>query len=304
MRALIEGEAHEEKDEEDDDYKDDDEINELIARGDSDLQIFREIDAKSKRKGLMEAHELPSMFIGVLEEEQRQAKGGMQREDAAPSIRSSQLKQVAYDETISDDAWLRRLEKGTRQQTRTPALKLRLSAPSTTKSIDTTTTTEQVSEGAGSNFTPDSRVKPHHYAHVLNVIESLTDKQSGRYRAELFAELPSSVDYPDYYDLITSPISLAEIHSKAYSCLEELLADISLMTANAMKYNLEGSLVYEDAMQIRLAAEKAIGNIKRKLDNDEDVDAVEDLSENEGEEMDANYDEGDDFVEEDEMSDE
>ena len=274
LRALIEGEAHEEKDSEDDDYKDDDEINELIARGDSELQLFRDIDAKSQRKRLIEAHELPNVFVENLEEEQQQQQAkGLQREDSTPSVRSSRLKQVAYNETISDDAWLRKLEKETREtKSTTPSLKLRLSVPSTTASTTTTNPTFE----SKSNFSPDSRVQPHHYAHVLTVIESLADQQSGRYRAELFAELPSPTDYPDYYDLITSPISLAEVHSKSYSCLEEMLADISLMTDNAMKYNLEGSLVYEDAMQIRLAAERAITHIKRKLDSNEDISAVED----------------------------
>ena len=314
LRALIEGEAHEERGEsEDDDYKEDDEINELIARGDPELQLFRDIDAKGKRRRLIEAHELPTIFLENLEEEQRQQQlRGLQREDSTPSVRSSRLKQVAYDETISDDAWLRRLEKETRQtKSTTPSLKLRLSVPSTSTTTTTTSTRKRVSGGITSGFPPDPRIQPHHYAHVLSVIESMTDKQSGRYRAELFAELPSPADYPDYYDLIASPISLAEIHSKAYSSLEELLADISLMASNAMTYNLEGSLVYEDAMQIRLVGERTIAGIKRKLDTNEDVSAVEEDGDSSGEveggmdeDMSNKYEEEDEFMDEDEVSDE
>jgi len=31
---------------------------------------------------------------------------------------------------------------------------------------------------------------------------------SGRSRADIFAELPSRIDYPDYYDMITNPVAL------------------------------------------------------------------------------------------------
>ncbi|KPV73767.1 uncharacterized protein RHOBADRAFT_48765 [Rhodotorula graminis WP1] len=72
---------------------------------------------------------------------------------------------------------------------------------------------------------------------------------------QLFNELPSKRDYPDYYLLITHPISLKEIKKKVnngtYPNTDAFATDIHQMLNNAMTYNEEGSVVYEDARMLR-----------------------------------------------------
>lgn len=67
--------------------------------------------------------------------------------------------------------------------------------------------------------------------------------------------LPDPVDYSDYYLLIKKPIAMDMIshrlHSTFYKDIGDFVADFLLMFDNAMKYNQEGSQVYNDALSLK-----------------------------------------------------
>jgi hypothetical protein len=69
-------------------------------------------------------------------------------------------------------------------------------------------------------------------------------------------DLPSALDYPDYYQYIKHPISLNHIKSKLdsprdpYLSLDKLLSNLKLVFKNAKKYNLEYSVIYKDAQAL------------------------------------------------------
>ncbi|KAF1799619.1 hypothetical protein FB192DRAFT_1387647 [Mucor lusitanicus] len=71
----------------------------------------------------------------------------------------------------------------------------------------------------------------------------------------IFMELPSKDEYPDYYQIIKTPIALenikAKIDAREYRQVAQFKADIDQMAANAKKYNVKGSQVYEDAVKIQ-----------------------------------------------------
>ncbi|KAG8184625.1 hypothetical protein JTE90_022674 [Oedothorax gibbosus] len=73
----------------------------------------------------------------------------------------------------------------------------------------------------------------------------------GRRLISVFMEKPSKKDYPDYYEIITSPIDMktidANIKTEQYSSEESVIADFRLMFANCKHYNEEGSQIYQDA---------------------------------------------------------
>ncbi|PLW50173.1 hypothetical protein PCANC_05558 [Puccinia coronata f. sp. avenae] len=75
----------------------------------------------------------------------------------------------------------------------------------------------------------------------------------GRLRSVAFMDLPSAVDYPDYYQFIKHPIALNLIKSKLdsprdpYLSMDKLLSDLKLVFQNAKKYNVEYSGIYKDA---------------------------------------------------------
>jgi ATP-dependent helicase STH1/SNF2 len=79
--------------------------------------------------------------------------------------------------------------------------------------------------------------------------------ESGRYRCELFKELPDRDDYPDYYMHIQNPIAISQIRKRVggsyYRSISQFKDDWHLMFNNARTYNQEGSIVYEDANQMQ-----------------------------------------------------
>lgn len=79
-------------------------------------------------------------------------------------------------------------------------------------------------------------------------------KVEGRSIIELFTEIPDANMYPDYRDVVQSPISLAEIGKRVkkggYANDQALLDDLELMAENAKAYNGEESPVYDDAVDV------------------------------------------------------
>ncbi|KAG0342498.1 hypothetical protein BG000_004215 [Podila horticola] len=92
--------------------------------------------------------------------------------------------------------------------------------------------------------------------------------EHGRLVSELFWELPSREDYPDYYQEIARPMALDGIKQKIdgheYKTLQDFEDDFDLMFANAKQYNTEGSGVYLDAEELQEHFWKTIGKEKVK----------------------------------------
>lgn len=89
---------------------------------------------------------------------------------------------------------------------------------------------------------------------LLNaVMSSHTD--DNRQLSLMFEILPSKIDYPDYYDIVTEPIDLKtisqKIQNKEYSTLNDLEKDLLLMIRNAKLYNAPGSQIYKDANTLK-----------------------------------------------------
>ena len=80
-------------------------------------------------------------------------------------------------------------------------------------------------------------------------------KDGRRTRSALFSKLPSKRDYPDYYELITTPIDLQTIKMRVksgttYRTWVAFRADMGLMFGNAKLYNSEDSEIYVDAEEL------------------------------------------------------
>ncbi|KAK9474489.1 Bromodomain-containing protein, partial [Dipodascopsis tothii] len=90
-------------------------------------------------------------------------------------------------------------------------------------------------------------------AAIVRAVTELKD-EDGRLVHKEFVRLPSRKLYPDYYQTIAEPISLAEIREKIkrqkYEDVAAAAADFALMCTNAKTYNQEESLVYIDAEAI------------------------------------------------------
>jgi len=84
---------------------------------------------------------------------------------------------------------------------------------------------------------------------ILDALEGLKDGQ-GRQIAELFIDLPDRVEYQDYYQLISNPISFSEMRQKNYLGARQFISDIVQLVNNAQTYNLPNSIIYNDSRTI------------------------------------------------------
>jgi len=85
---------------------------------------------------------------------------------------------------------------------------------------------------------------------IWHTVRSATDEH-GRVLSALFMDLPLAEDYPDYYDVIKDPISLAQIKSPKFTNKEDFKSVFLSIFSNAQVYNEVGSQVYDDAEVLR-----------------------------------------------------
>ncbi|CAL9704670.1 unnamed protein product [Knipowitschia caucasica] len=89
---------------------------------------------------------------------------------------------------------------------------------------------------------------------ILDAVVSFSEP-SGRVISKLFQQLPSKVQYPDYYAIIKDPIDLKTIAQKIqmnqYRSVHGMSKDIDLLVKNAKTYNEPGSQVFKDANAIK-----------------------------------------------------
>jgi ATP-dependent helicase STH1/SNF2 len=71
-----------------------------------------------------------------------------------------------------------------------------------------------------------------------------------------FIELPPQKHYPDYYQLIRTPICMDQIqkkiNKKQYQNLRQFRQDIKQLCDNCRTYNEDGSTLYQDANLIEV----------------------------------------------------
>ncbi|CAF3432403.1 unnamed protein product [Rotaria sp. Silwood1] len=82
-----------------------------------------------------------------------------------------------------------------------------------------------------------------------------------------FLQLPSSIEYPDYYESIEQPIDMSMIKDKMdkgqYKREQDIVDDLNRMFTNAKTYNVDESYIYKNACQL----ECVLRNKYKKLMN-------------------------------------
>ncbi|GJJ08782.1 hypothetical protein Clacol_003001 [Clathrus columnatus] len=96
------------------------------------------------------------------------------------------------------------------------------------------------------------------FSACIQAVMDCTD-ETGRKRCEMFRELPSKKEYPDYYKTIKTPIAISTIRKRSsgahYKNVQQYLEDWTLMFVNAKTYNQEDSWVYQDAVEMQKVLE-------------------------------------------------
>ncbi|XP_052070858.1 protein polybromo-1-like isoform X2 [Mytilus californianus] len=111
---------------------------------------------------------------------------------------------------------------------------------------------------------------------IFNAVKAFRDA-NGQTIYEPFVKLPSRRFYPDYYDEIDRPMSLANIRKKIkykqYRTLEKIATDLNLVFENAKQYNKEESKIHQDAVLLQ----KVLYDKKKDLDG-KDFSVLDDNS--------------------------
>ncbi|KAJ1975330.1 hypothetical protein H4R35_003187 [Dimargaris xerosporica] len=101
------------------------------------------------------------------------------------------------------------------------------------------------------------------HQHLVSVREKDEDGDD-RQVAEMFLELPSATEYPDYFEVIDEPMSFDIIAQKIasdYQSFAQFQHDCRLVFKNAKFFNEQGSQIYEDAVTLEKIFETEKGKV-------------------------------------------
>uniref|UniRef100_A0A674GF53 SWI/SNF related, matrix associated, actin dependent regulator of chromatin, subfamily a, member 4 n=1 Tax=Taeniopygia guttata TaxID=59729 RepID=A0A674GF53_TAEGU len=119
---------------------------------------------------------------------------------------------------------------------------------------------------------------------IVDAVIKYKDSSSGRQLSEVFIQLPSRKELPEYYELIRKPVDFKKIKERIrnhkYRSLNDLEKDVMLLCQNAQTFNLEGSLIYEDSIVLQ----SVFTSVRQKVEKEEESDGEESEEEEEGEE--------------------
>ncbi|KAF5352501.1 hypothetical protein D9756_005882 [Leucocoprinus leucothites] len=111
--------------------------------------------------------------------------------------------------------------------------------------------------------------------HLLQTVKEAKAKD-GRQLALAFLTKPPRKVYPDYYQLIKTPIALDDIKKRldtnAYPTLHVLLSDFELLYSNAMEYNMKDSVIWKDAKDMLKLVQKAYEKLAPLVEADDGSD--------------------------------
>eukprot|EP00834_Sanchytrium_tribonematis_P000185 NODE_4_length_77007_cov_1.156642.p25 type:complete len:334 gc:universal NODE_4_length_77007_cov_1.156642:42639-41638(-) len=249
------------------DTQDDEELNEMLARNEHELDFFRKMDHERQSKDdeewqrngnqgsmpsrLMTFEELPEAYKSEFN------PLSLNRTDD-PDVfgRAAKKRQVNYDDTMTEEEYVDKMI----EDDSNPMTPKRRAAARATQPLKK----QKLENNHISRFALD----------LIDAIESEMDNSEDydRQRAYLFLSLPSRVDYPTYYIQIKRPISIAEIKKRigrfAYISLDDVAKDLKLMFDNARIFNIEGSQVYDDANFLEILTQEKIVELKALMETE------------------------------------
>jgi len=275
--------AEDEGDEDENETPDDEVVNQMIARSESEFEKFQQMDIDrrraeaslgSERKSrLMEESELPPFLLEEPEEivsEDEEAK-------ALELGRGNRArKETRYDEQLSEKDWLKAI-----------------GAEEEEFDDDDDDTPRKRSKKKRRDESDDDEPRKKKKKSILRKLQKKMRKlmeiviqyedQDGRVLSDPFMKLPTRKELPDYYDVIRKPVDITKILTKIedgkFDDMDALERDFMLLCANTQKYNEDGSLIHEDSIVLQ----SVFTNAREKLSNewvDDDKDDEQDEESN------------------------
>ncbi|RKP40310.1 SNF2 family N-terminal domain-containing protein, partial [Dimargaris cristalligena] len=306
LRSLLEVDT-EEADVEEDGYEDE-ELNEILARGPDELDAFKRIDDERKARELAEWRALgntgdpPERLMTLAEVPQlylQEYDVDAEKKELANLERKNRVRSaVHYDDVLSEEQWLDAIEEGNdvdelSRKKRESRERRRQRVILAGEGSDTERDSSSVLGMSSTPGEPRKRGRPRKNtigyspargatgrgtkrrkttdidplpAHVREALSTVFEKSyeavlncvdpvDGRLRSDLFVELPSKREYPQYYTIIRKPIAMSMIRkrmrSNTYTSVADFRKDFEQMFTNACTFNEEGSWVYVDALEMK-----------------------------------------------------
>jgi len=311
LRSLFGEKEDEDKEEDEEDISmNDDELNEVLARNEEELEIFRRIDDDRESKDILDwqglgknspwnksrlmlESELPPVYLVDINEVMQQEKA--ENDSILFGRGTRERKEIHYDDVLNEEQWTDAVDRGDDidaiTASKRSARKRRANGGMEDDDDDLGArrrlppSKPQAPAGKkrkkgpfGIDHDAIDPVQPamrkamtRIFLNVYKAVEAMTvsyDGVNSRQRCELFLELPSKFDYPDYYQVIKKPIAMdaiyARLHSNYYKNALSFQDDFQLIFHNAMTFNQEGSEVYTDAIEMR---NMCINTLKQNLMN-------------------------------------
>ncbi|XP_053275912.1 probable global transcription activator SNF2L2 [Pleuronectes platessa] len=295
LQAILE---HEEQNEEEDEVPDDETLNQMIARLEDEFELFMRFDMDRRREDarnpnrkprLMEEDELPSWIIKDDAEVERLT---INDDDDRPFGRGSRgRRDVDYSDALTEKQWLRAVEDGNLEEME-EEIRLKKRKRKRRPEKESSSRDEGSSKAKKKRGRPPSEKlssNPPKLTKQMNtIIDTVINYRdgAGRQLSEVFVQLPSRKELPEYYELIRKPVDFKKIkervRSHKYRVIGDLEKDVMLLCHNAQTFNLEGSQIYEDSIVLQSvfkSAKQKIAKDEESEDDSEEDEEDEDESE-------------------------
>ncbi|NWU68934.1 SMCA2 protein, partial [Pterocles burchelli] len=297
LQAILE---HEEENEEEDEVPDDETLNQMIARREEEFDLFMRMDMDRRREDarnpkrkprLMEEDELPSWIIKDDAEVERLTCE--EEEEKIFGRGSRQRRDVDYSDALTEKQWLRAIEDGNleemEEEVRLKKRKRRRNVDKDSGKEDGEKAKKRRGRPPAEKLSPNPPKLTKQMNAIIDTVINYKDS-SGRQLSEVFIQLPSRKELPEYYELIRKPVDFKKIKERIrnhkYRSLGDLEKDVMLLCHNAQTFNLEGSQIYEDSIVLQSVFKSARQKIAKEEEtedesNDDEDDDEEEESESE-----------------------
>lgn len=277
--------------EEENEVPDDDLINEMIARSEEELEIFKQIDIDRKKNEtqsrLIEESELPDWLVKNDDEVVCNKGQGWNYldEDETLGRGSRQRKEVDYTDSLTEKEWLKAIDEEFEEEEEEEEEddevldKRRKKGKKRRRNQEESDEEEMPSSSKKKSKTELNLVKKRLKSIMKKIIEY--SDEGGCVLSQPFMKLPSRRELPDYYDVIKKPLDIKKIMNRIedgkYTDISDLERDFFTLCANAQTYNEEASLIYEDSVRLR----NLFIELRRRYENGQNSDESDDVEKDE-----------------------
>ncbi|CAH0722343.1 unnamed protein product, partial [Brenthis ino] len=278
--------------EEENEVPDDDLINEMIARSEEELEIFKQIDIERKKTEtttrLIDESELPDWLVKDDDEVVCNKGQGWNYldEDETLGRGSRQRKEVDYTDSLTEKEWLKAIDEDEEEEDEEDdddeVLDKKRKRGRKRRRQEDSDEDEIPSSSKKKSKTEINQLKKR-LKNIMKKVIDYTD-DNGRVLSEPFMKLPSRRELPDYYDVIKKPLDIKKIMNRIedgkYTDISDMERDFFTLCANAQTYNEETSLIYADSVRLR----NVFIEIRRRHDSGQNSD---DSDENDKDDVDS-----------------